>query len=102
MNKKVPVSSFGFKVLQKLNSGRGGKLFPDGRCQVGSLIIPGSLIKNFLEKDLILVSGEQNVLLNEPGRMLLRRLLHLQTGIKNHPCQNSVDPYIAQHSNFRI
>lgn len=102
MKKKIPVSSFGFKVLEKLNTSGGGKLFPDGRCQIGSLVVPASLVKDFLQKDLIRITGQKIVILNEPGQMLFRRLFHLKKIIKNPANPISANPYIAQHSNFQL
>lgn len=102
MKNKIPVSSFGFKVLEKLNARRGGKLFKDGGCGVGSLVIPPSLVNDLLHKDLIRISDEKTVSLNEPGRMLLRRLRHLQKGIKNPTVPTTIDPFIAQHSNLKL
>lgn len=102
MKKKIPVSSFGFRVLEKLNTSRGAKLFPDGRCKIGSLVIPATLVKDLLQKDLIVISKQKTVLLNEPGLMLLRRLSHLQKKIKNPATPIPSDPFVAQHSNFQL
>ncbi|MEE8294128.1 MAG: DUF6456 domain-containing protein [Sphingomonadales bacterium] len=97
MKKKIPVSSFGFKVLQKLDTSLGGRLFPDGRCQIGSLKIPATLVEDFLQKDLIRISAQKTVLLSEPGRMLL----HLQKKIKRPAINILGDPFRAQHSSFQ-
>lgn len=102
MKNKIPVSSFGFKVLEKLNANRGAKLFPDGRCKIGSLVIPATLVDDLLHKDLIIISEQRNVLLNEPGLMLLRRLTHLQKKVKNPTTPIPSAPFVAQHSNFQL
>jgi hypothetical protein len=100
--RKIPVSSFGFKVLQKLKNSSGGKIFPDGSCRVGSTIIPASLIKDLFQKDLVVLSGGKAVKINEPGLMLLRRLTHLQKKAKEPGSAFPPDPFIAQHSNHKI
>lgn len=101
MTRKVSVSSFGYKILQKLKVRGEGKLFPDGRLGVGPLIAPKGLVKTLLKNDLVQNRTATTLEISEPGEMLLRRFSHLQKKAKNPNPSFPSNPFQGQHSRFR-
>lgn len=100
--KRDCVSSFGLKVMQKLETGRRASLLKNGGVRVGNTEAPASLLKNLASQDLIAFHEGESVALSEVGRMYLRRMKSVQSCAKGKQISSGVNIFRSQHSRIVI
>ncbi len=96
------VSSFGLRVLQKLDSGRKASLLRNGGLSLGTIRAPASLVKNLARQDLIVFCETGSVALSDAGLMYLRRVKSLRSLALNKNPTNQENIFRAQHSRFIV
>lgn len=96
------VSSFGLRVLQKLDSGRKASLLRDGGLSLGAIRAPASLVKNLAKQDLIVFRETGSVALSDAGLMYLRRVKSLRSLALNKNPANQENIFRAQHSRIIV
>lgn len=98
---RTRVSSFGQKVLEKIERTRESKLAPDGSLKAGRLSAPANLVAELKALDLLRVEGGR-ASLTPAGKSFLRRLRHLQKNCRGPKSLFPQDPFKAQHAIYRV
>lgn len=99
--KEVCVSSFGLRILQKMDPGNNARLLPNGGLRVGSIEAPPSLVKDLARRDFITFPANGRVALSEAGAMYLRRTKTARKFARSGKLQSGGNIYRAQHSCLR-
>jgi len=96
---KVKISSFGLKVLKKLNSASGKFINKDAGVRFGSLSVPPSLISELKSLGLVVVCDEGCLGLSPTGRSYLHRITYKPAKVKNNKNMGATvtDPFVSQH-----
>lgn len=99
--KDVCVSSFGLRVMQKMEPGNNARLLQNGSLRVGSIEAPSSLVKDLAKRDFIVFPEKGSVALSEAGAMYLRRTKTAGKFARPGKPQRGGNIYRAQHSRLK-